>query len=294
MLIFVDLDGTLINTALPAWEPYRKGQLNISFDCINFFDGAVNFVADLKQRGHKVIIVSNSYPEFVKYFANKLGIEGVSMVGSPDSCILLNYIEQRQDLVSEFQIKSNCFMVGDTGMDVELGRRLEIPTILLRVYSYDKVNNNIKEDPLDYGCSKKMGPTFTAFSYEEVKAIIECPVAKLPSLEAAFAGYESHESICFSQLNYIDGTYARIICLARQEQGECDQYARADRYFQISHPNRPKEFLRILADGVGFGISGIEYLGDEYANWDIISYLTDKSTTQPPNKMKEVFDYINF
>ena len=36
---------------------------------------------------------------------------------------------------------------------------------------------------------------------------------------------------------YSDDTYACIRCLARQEQGACDKYARADKYYMMSEMN---------------------------------------------------------
>jgi len=55
-----------------------------------------------------------------------------------------------------------------------------------------------------------------------------------------------------------------------------------------SNPQRSPDFLYTLADG----ISNYMNLPALSNGWDYFTYLTDKKTTMPPNKMKEIFDLV--
>ena len=88
----------------------------------------------------------------------------------------------------------------------------------------------------------------------------------------------------------MDGSYACIRCLARQEQGECDKYARADKYYLMSNPNRTDELLQRLANGIS---SFINQPAVQNQEWDYFTYLTDKASTVPANKVKSIFDLVS-
>lgn len=77
--------------------------------------------------------------------------------------------------------------------------------------------------------------------------------------------------------------------MARQEQGECDKYARADKYYLMSNPNRTDELLQKLANGIS---SFINQPVVQEQGWDYFTYLTDKASTVPTNKMKAIFDFV--
>jgi phosphoribosylpyrophosphate synthetase len=80
------------------------------------------------------------------------------------------------------------------------------------------------------------------------------------------------------------------IILARQSQGECDKYHTTEKYFEFSRANRSRELLSILRDSVITYVERI--LEDRSFLWDIFTYVPDKPTTQPANKMGELFDLI--
>lgn len=80
-------------------------------------------------------------------------------------------------------------------------------------------------------------------------------------------------------------------CLARQEDGECDRFARADKYYQIDNLNREYNFINKLAKGVTNYLKRV-FSFKEY-HWDYISYVSDKETTSPPNKMEEIFNLVD-
>lgn len=58
MLIFLDLDGTLVNTVHPSWKPYKDGLQDFCVAQIPFFEGAKEFIASRKAKGDSLVIVS--------------------------------------------------------------------------------------------------------------------------------------------------------------------------------------------------------------------------------------------
>ena len=55
----------------------------------------------------------------------------------------------------------------------------------------------------------------------------------------------------------------------------------------ISNPKRTHEFLQTLANGIS---SYINQDAITRQGWDYFTYLTDKKSTTPSNKMKEIFE----
>jgi len=62
------------------------------------------------------------------------------------------------------------------------------------------------------------------------------------------------------------------------------------KYYQIDNPKRSSEFVQTLARAVSNCLIKATNYPDYH--WDYITYVSDKKTTTPPNKMKEIFDYI--
>ena len=291
MLIFVDLDGTLIDTTHPSWAPFRDGQVDVDVNLVHVFNGAIEFIRDFKNAGHRIVLVSDSHPRYVNRFKSSFGLEGIDLADKPNTVKLNSFISSDPDVKSLLQDKSQCFFIGDTKLDIEIGRKLGIMTILLTQYLVKEENINVRDGVGDTLANQKMGATFYAKNYYEVRGILDNPMGHLPSIEAAFSGFISQKAIRFSDLKFNDGSIGIVRCLARQEQGACDKYARADKYFQISNSDRPRPFLQTIADGVRHYLEGA--LANRSFSWDIFTYLTDKSTTQPPNKMKEIFDLVD-
>lgn len=184
----------------------------------------------------------------------------------------------------------DCVFIGDTALDIELGRRIGVLTIWILQYQITDEIKNEKDKVGDEMASLKMGPTYTVKSFAEIQKIIDSPINNLYTIENIFAGGESIKAIRYSQSKFKDGAYSALRCLARQETGECDKYARADKYYLISNPNRSMELLTNLAAGVSSFINQPVVTNQ---NWDYITYLADKQTTVPRNKMKEIFDMID-
>jgi hypothetical protein len=212
-----------------------------------------------------------------------LGLDALSLADKPNSRKLKSYISQNENLERKIQDEGCCF-VGDTKLDIELGRRIHALTVWFCPY---RITDDIRDDRDGIGDEMKAiktGPTYVAQSFIDIEIFLDSPKENLYAIESTFAGSTSTRFINYSHNHNTD-----IVCLARQEQGECDKYARADMYFQLSNPERTQEYLRNVTKGVSCFLNR-PCIRDN--SWDYLTYLTDKATTIPRYKMKEVFNLV--
>jgi phosphoglycolate phosphatase-like HAD superfamily hydrolase len=289
MIILLDLDGTLTDTAHEKFKPFKDGKQQTVISDIPLILGAKEFIADIQAMGHMPIIISDSHPDYVNLIARDVfQITALSLTDKPNIEKTSNYIQSNQVLKDLFVNKDNFIMIGDSWLDIELGRRLNITTILTKFYiatsieERDGIGQELK--PI------KMGATYYAKTFEDVKQIISNPKQNLLALEAIFQGEESDNMVRFIT-RYSNGNFIAFRCLARQEDGECDRFARADKYYQIDNPERSHEFISKLAQSVTKYLERVERY-PQY-KWDYLTYVSDKKTTTPANKMKEIFDLVN-
>lgn len=289
MILLIDLDGTLTDTAHLKFKPLKDGLQEVDLSKIPLINGAVEFVSKVLQDGHKVIIVSDSHPKYVNKIANEVfNVPSVSLTDKPNIEKILNYIESNQELIEKFKNKDNFMMIGDSWLDIEFARRLNISSILTKFY---KVTDIEERDGIGQDWKPiKMGPTYYANNFEELYNIIKDPIRELLSLEAIFQGEDSDKMVKFLYRNH-NGYFTAFRCLGRQEDGECDRFARADKYYEIDNPNRSQEFILKLAQSISNYLSRVEKY--PMFKWDYLTYVSDKKTTNPPNKMKEIFDLVN-
>jgi FMN phosphatase YigB (HAD superfamily) len=288
MIILIDLDGTLTNTAHPQFKRMKDGLEETIISSIPVFTGAIDFINYQKSIGNKIIIVSDSHPKYVQKIAAEIfNSDFIFLADKPNPERTHEYISASLELINLYHDRDNYILIGDSFLDIELGRRLNIRTVLTNFYiaSEIEVRDGIGQDwkPL------KTGPTFYAKNYQDLNAIIENPIKKLLAIESAFQGGNSAKAVPFKDINYQSG-FTAFRCLARQEDGECDKYARADKYYQIDNPNRSTEFLNTLKTGIDNYLKVVKNQPDFV--WDYITYVSDKKTTSPPNKMKEIFDLV--
>ena len=292
MLILIDLDGTLLNSVHPTWKPYKDGQDSFRIDNylenLPFFPGAKEFLQRQKEIGNMVLIVSDSHPKYVEPICQYINCDCVSLADKPNKVKLSFFLDAHPDIKAMVESK-DCVFIGDTMLDIELGRRIGIPTIWILPYTITEEVKNEKDKVGDEMACLKMGPTYAVKSFAEIQQILDNPINYLYAIESSFAGGESLRAILYSQNRFLDGTYAALRCLARQESGVSDKYARADKYYLIANPNRTVELLMDLAKGVS---SYLNQPAVANQGWNYITYLTDKQTTVPRNKMKELFDMI--
>lgn len=292
MLILIDLDGTLIYTVHPSWKPYKDGQENYNInnflDKVPFFPGAKEFIASRKLKGDRIVIVSDSHFRYVQPISNMLGVECLPLADKPNLQKLKMFLKERQDLIDIIK-KGDYFFIGDTKLDIEIGRKIGAKTIYFLPYQITDEIKNERDGIGDEMISRKMGPTYEAKSFLEIEHILNNPLENLYSIEAEFAGSSSFRSINLNYNQYRDGSFACIQCLARQEQGACDKYACGDKYILMSNSGRSENLLNSLARGIS------TYMNQDIIRrlkWDYFTYLTDKQSTVPANKLKVVFDRV--
>lgn len=58
----------------------------------------------------------------------------------------------------------------------------------------------------------------------------------------------------------------------------------------VSNPNRSNGFLNHLVDGISSYLNQTNLLEQR---WDYFTYITDKKTTIPHNKMEEIFNLVD-
>ena len=289
MIVLLDLDGTLTDTAHEKFKPFKDGKQQTVISDIPLIQGAKEFIANIQAKGHKAIIISDSHPDYVNIIAKEIfQIPAVSLTDKPNIEKTANFIQSNQELKELFANKDNFIMIGDSWLDIELGRRLNIATVLTQFYKATSIEerDGIGQDwkPI------KMGATYYAKTFDELTKIIENPLKELLALEAVFQNENSDNMVKFLYRNY-SGNFTAFRCLARQDDGECDRFARADKYYQIDNPARSQEFISLLAKSVSNYLSRVEKF-PEY-HWDFLTYVSDKKTTTPPNKMKEIFELVS-
>lgn len=292
MLILIDLDGTLINTVHPTWKPYKDGQDGYSIEPhlahVPFFSGVKEFFKSRKAKGDDIVVVSDSHFCYVAPICKMFDVEYVALADKPNTTKLNEFLDKHSEFKEDID-NGNCVVIGDTKLDIEFGRHIGVQTIWFLPYRITKEIMDERDGIGDVMAIKKMGPTFTAKTFAEIENILDSPLTMLCSVESAFEGTSSVRAIRYSGSYYADGSFACIRCLARQENGACDKYARADKYYLMGNPARSQDLLKKLASGIS------NYLNQPcliQRRWDYFTYLTDKKTTTPPNKMKEIFDMV--
>jgi len=144
MLILIDLDGTLINTVHPTWRPYKDGQENCIIDNylaqLPVFPGAREFLNSRKAKGDHVVVVSDSHYRYVNPICNMLGVECVSLANKPNTSKLNQFLETHPNYKQDLD-NGHCFVIGDTRLDIELGRQIGAMTIWFLPYQITKVSH---------------------------------------------------------------------------------------------------------------------------------------------------------
>ena len=283
-VVLVDLDGTLTATADVSFKEMKDGLAEVDLQKIPLLDGAIDFINQLKT-SCDVFVVSDSHPKYVQKIVNEyFNVPYLSLADKPNTSKTQDFLK---GLGYSEPTLTNFFIVGDTWLDITLGRGLHALTVLVKLYD----PKNIEErDGIGQARKHwKSGPTFYAKTYNDIISIIGNKTKYLFSGEAVFQGVRSHAAIRFHTEKNPDGFIA-YRALARQQQGECDSFAIADKYFEFGRPDRSNSTLEKLVIAVE---EYINFVASFDYKWDYFICVPDKATTQPPNKMKDFFDKIN-
>ncbi len=290
MIIFLDLDGTLTHTAHSYFKNMKDGIERTNIELIKkyVFPEAQEFIKKQQNLGNKLYIISDSHPNYVQPIAEHIfNLPFLSLADKPNDLKTRNFIESVSELKEAFRNKDNFLMIGDSWLDIELGRLLNIRTVHTKFYKATEIES--RDGIGDDWKPMKEGPTYYANNFKKINEIISNPLENLLALEAVFQGKNSVNVVKFKYQKHQNG-FTAFRCLARQDDGECDKYARADKYFQIDNPERTTEFLDKLALSVSNYLKAVE--SQKTIQWDYLSYVSDKKTTSPPNKMKQIFNLI--
>ena len=286
MFLLIDLDGTLTDTAHEKFKPYKDGLQETDLTDIPLIKGAKEFIIEVQSNGHIPIIISDSHPRYVNKIADRIfQIPSLSLADKPNSMKTLAYLKSTLNGAATCE---NSIVIGDTWLDIELGRALNFLTVLTTFY-----NASIQENRDGIGQDWKhikSGPTFYAKKFEEVHYILNNPPQSLLSIEAIFHGIYSSNSVKFKTVRTPE-RFVAYRTLARQNAGECDKYAVADRYFEFHRADRSQGVLKNLSDAISYYINHIQDSMPS-ATWDYFTYVSDKATTQPPNKLADLFEMV--
>jgi phosphoglycolate phosphatase-like HAD superfamily hydrolase/predicted RNA-binding Zn-ribbon protein involved in translation (DUF1610 family) len=281
--ILLDLDGTLVNTMSDEYAKYRDGKADINLNNVPLFDGALDFVKRISNNGNEVFIVSDSHPRYVEPIASKIfKLKSLSLAYKPNLEKITEFIKQN----STIQLPSSrIFMVGDSPLDITTARKLKVPSV------YVEHKNDFQ--PETWAAARKCGPTYCCDGLKEVENVINNPLENLLSIEGIPYSKNCKGSIQIGGVKYRSHGGKKLfkIALARQDVGPCDTFAKSVWYNKFSSPDRDKEFLNSLAEGVGNFIKYFEK--HEGISFDVISYVSDKKTTVPRNKMREFVEMID-
>ena len=286
MILLIDLDGTLTDTAHEKFKPYKDGLEETDLSKIPLISGAKEFINKLQSDGHKPVIISDSHPKYVNKIANDIfKIPALSLADKPNPTKTANYL---QTALNGEATKENTIVIGDTWLDIEMGRALNFPTILTNFYTASSEENRdgIGQDWKHL----KSGATYFVNKFDEIHDILLNPLQNLLAVEGIFQNNDTTKAVRFKTTKYPE-RFIAYRTLGRQQAGECDKFAVADKYFEFQRADRTQETLQKLGKATSNFLSFVQQSMPN-VTWDFFTFVSDKKTTQPPNKLSELFDLV--
>lgn len=286
MIVLLDLDGTLVNTANSSFKQMKDGIVETNVAAIPVINGAKEFVASLRNQGHTPIILSDSHPRYVNPISQQLfNLPALCLCDKPNTKKAIEYLTQNGYNVNE---RENFIVVGDTWLDIELARALNLPSVLTQFYTAQEID---ERDGIGKTWHQlKSGPTYVVKQFNQIFEILQNPISHLWAAEAIFQNINTAFAIRLNDLK-ANEQVTIFRSLGRQDVGECDKYGIATYYTEFQREGRPKETLVKLAASVKNFVDHVVASAPQL-RWDYISYVSDKASTNPPNKMRDFFDLI--
>lgn len=120
--------GTLDDREREEWRAdIKKYEFAIMEETARTFEGIPEALAELKERGYKLVICSNAYPEHIEKVLDVLGIRRYfDIIGSLD--MGNSKVETLKNLLKKYRPEAAC-LVGDRKFDIEAARTNGIPVI---------------------------------------------------------------------------------------------------------------------------------------------------------------------
>jgi phosphoglycolate phosphatase-like HAD superfamily hydrolase len=286
MILLIDLDGTLTDTAHEKFKPYKDGLEETDLSKISLISGAKEFINKLQSDGHKPVIISDSHPKYVNKIANDIfKIPALSLADKPNPTKTANYL---QTALNGEATKENTIVIGDTWLDIEMGRALNFPTILTNFYTPSSKENRdgIGQDWKHL----KSGATYFVNKFDEIHNILINPLQNLLAVEGIFQNQNTTKAVRLKTTKYPE-RFIAYRTLGRQQAGECDKFAVAHKYFEFQRADRTPGTLQKLGKATSNFLTFVQQSMPN-VNWDFFTFVSDKKTTQPPNKLSELFDLV--
>lgn len=230
----------MTDTAHEKYKPFKDGDQETDTKDIPIIVGAKEFISEIQEKGYRPVIISDSHPKYVNKIAKEVfNIPGLSLADKPNPSNTKDYIKNNYPDITD--INKNAFVIGDTWLDIELGRSLNCPTILTNFYTASSEDNRdgIGQDWKHL----KSGPTFYANKFADIHEILSNPLQNLLAAEAIFQGINSAKAVRFRTKKYSE-RFIAYRALSRQNAGECDKFGIADKYFQFQSEDRKLELLQ--------------------------------------------------
>jgi predicted HAD superfamily phosphohydrolase YqeG len=285
--ILIDLDGTLTDTAHEKFKPFKDGEIDTIIEDIPVIAGAKNFIQELKTVGHIPVIISDGHPKYVNLIAQKIfDVPALSLSDKPNSLKTKEFLKLK---FGSLNYSDQCVIIGDTWLDIELGRSLNCPTIMTTFYKSTSVEerDGIGQEWRHY----KSGPTYVTESFDRIHEMLADPLKYLLSVEAIFHNIKSDQGRKFFS-DTANNQVTAFRSLGRQNAGECDCFGVAAKYFLFQRPDRPETVVRTLANAIENYLEHVIKSAPQF-KWDILTYVSDKGTTVPANKMKQLWEFTN-
>lgn len=209
----------------------------------------------------------------------------MSLADKPNPTKTANYL---QTYLNGEATKENTVVIGDTWLDIEMGRALNFPTILTNFYTASSEENRdgIGQDWKHL----KSGATYFVNKFDEIHDILLYPLQNLLAVEGIFQSNDTTKAVRFKTTKYPE-RFIAYRTLGRQQAGECDKFAVADKYFEFQRADRTQETLQKLGKETSNFLSFVQQSRPN-VTWDFFTFVSDKKTTQPPNKLSELFDLV--
>ncbi|WP_462266688.1 hypothetical protein [Mucilaginibacter sp.] len=102
MILLIDLDGTLTDTAHEKFKPLKDGLKEFGLEQIPLLPGALEFIKKIKKSSDEAIIVSDSHPNYVKKISEAIfDLEHISLCDKPNTNKVKEYLLTRSYLINE-------------------------------------------------------------------------------------------------------------------------------------------------------------------------------------------------
>lgn len=287
-LVLLDLDGVLTDTTEPVFKKFKDGLEKCDLNSIPMIDGAIDFIKRLKSNsGIKIAVISDSHPHYVQPIITEFfDVPFLALADKPNTSKTKTFLLNTFGEIKDFNRRA--IMIGDSWLDIELARGLEIPSIYTKLYKFKTID--IRDDLGSHDRALKSGPTFEAGSFNEIEDILSQPKQKLLCLEAYFVKDKSSVSRELS-LTEVCGKTKTVISLSRQQLGGCDRFVLLNIYNEFQKINRNPEVVSTLASGLNYFLA--QFQSSITLNDPILSYIPEKSNTSNPKKMVEIWEKLD-